>query len=340
MPATQNPTAAADAFRMRSNGLLLSQIASRLGVSENAARTLVHRHAADTGQAVPMVGRARPSRRSGTARPVRAARSAVAAARRPLVGTRTFGIEVECKGLSPAEAAQVLRNAGVAAGAEGYGHITRQTWKVTTDGSLSGTSAEVVSPPLPADAVGFAEVKVVMAALQAAGARTDRECGLHVHVALDGLDGAQVAQVVRGYAAAHALIDTMVAPSRRGLHANWCGSLVGAEAERVALSAIAGRLADVYGPGGRGQARYRSLNLGSFLSYGTVEFRQHQGTLSGRKAVAWAAFAIALVEAAAAGTQVSTASVDALLDGLADAGHLAADAAAYLSARSEAFTNA
>jgi hypothetical protein len=41
--------------------------------------------------------------------------------------------------------------------------------------------------------------------------------------------------------------------------------------------------------------RYRSLNLQSFGLYGTVEIRQHQGTLNATKALAWVAYGQAMI---------------------------------------------
>jgi hypothetical protein len=48
-------------------------------------------------------------------------------------------------------------------------------------------------------------------------------------------------------------------------------------------------------PGGT-PSRYRTVNVASFGRTGTIEFRQHQGSLNGTKAVAWIEMLLALVE--------------------------------------------
>ena len=49
------------------------------------------------------------------------------------------------------------------------------------------------------------------------------------------------------------------------------------------------------------QNRYLKLNLEAFGRYGTVEFRQHSGTLNGEKAEAWIGLLVALVNSAKRG---------------------------------------
>ena len=43
--------------------------------------------------------------------------------------------------------------------------------------------------------------------------------------------------------------------------------------------------------------RYKTVNLACFSRYGTIEFRQHQGTHNGEKIVSWIKFVVALLDA-------------------------------------------
>jgi hypothetical protein len=54
--------------------------------------------------------------------------------------------------------------------------------------------------------------------------------------------------------------------------------------------------------GNDGGSRFYTVNICSFQKYGTLEFRQHQGTLSGKKAVAWVKMLLALAETAQTST--------------------------------------
>jgi hypothetical protein len=46
------------------------------------------------------------------------------------------------------------------------------------------------------------------------------------------------------------------------------------------------------------QDRYRSLNLTAFAQYGTVEVRQHEGTLDSNKILAWVQYGQTVIESA------------------------------------------
>jgi len=78
----------------------------------------------------------------------------------------------------------------------------------------------------------------------------------------------------------------LVAPSR--LNNRFCKVRTVAEAHATAERIRSGQI-------GIGD-RYVSLNLESFDRHGTIEVRLHQGTLNGRKAVAWAEFIAGLVD--------------------------------------------
>lgn len=239
-------------------------------------------------------------------------------------GARQFGIEIEFSGLSAEGAAVALRSAGLNAVAEGYNHETRRHWKIVTD---STCGFEAVSPVLSGED-GYRQVGVAMKALREAGARVDTRCGMHVHHDMDGLSGAAIARFVEIYAARQSTIDNFVAPSRRRGN-RWCEPLRSTEVDAIVSTFTARRSAPYVD-------RYRTVNVQSFPRYGTVEVRQHQGSLNGSKAVAWIKFGQALIAAAAA--DVAVADVPATPAGLVEflnTSHSLDDAAAaYLAARS------
>lgn len=280
----------------------------------------LRRHMLDTGR--------------GHLLPRRAPRRTAAEARR---NGRRFGAEIECKGLRPEVAAQALRDAGLNAQAEHYNHAVNAHWKVTTDGSLSGTACEVVSPPM----TDTADLERAMKALRDAGGRIDRQCGLHIHHEVTDLSGAALAALIGMYERHQSEIDGLVSRSRRGrqsylgpFHRGECARFQ--EAFRQVRDGEAEariRHAASLGLGHRPESRYRNVNVHAFGIYGTIEFRQHQGTLNGRKATEWVRLGQAMIEAAKAATAVTAGN---LLTDLAGAGHLPEPTRAYWARRAAA----
>lgn len=290
-----------EALRLREVGYDLATIASRLGW--NASYT------------------------GATSRAIKTARLRRDAAA-GFVGRR-FGVELEIAGLTVERAAAALRSAGINVRAEGYNHHTRTYWKVLTDASVMG-GCEVVTPPLRGEA-GMTELRTAMAALRAAGATVNSSCGMHVHVDMDGLTGDQIARTVEAYTNRQDTIDRMVAPSRRATgNVMYCRRMSAGEVEAVTMNFRESRQAPRY------TDRYRTVNVSSFPKYGTVEFRQHQGTVSSRKAVAWIRMLLGLVEAVEAGTDTTLSIGAGMLGDLADASEMfRTQDAAFLGARME-----
>lgn len=329
-PAPRLPDRALDiAVRMRGEGLTNAAILHRLTAAgwETTGYDpgLLNHHVRGRMRAL------------GMPLPTRRRRAAAAG------GLRRFGVEIECKGLTADRAAAALSAAGFRARSESWNHATRTWWKVTTDGSLSGTACEVVSPPM----TDVAEVSRVMTVLREAGARVDVQCGLHVHHEATDLSNEALDRLLRMYEACRRTdLDALVARSRRvGSHEGdrWCARRSDRDIERVAEALRAAptpatshtdRVAQLqaalrYAVGGD---RYRALNLVPLQTYGTVEFRQHQGTLSGAKVEAWIALGRAMVDAAVADTTVRPGR---LVDDLQAAGHLPTETADYLTRRAQ-----
>lgn len=286
-----------EALRLREQGLSLRTIADQLGYGRGTGAV---------------------SRAISTAARRRDARSLRASG----VGRR-FGVEIEFVGLTPSSAAAAIRAAGFQAESESYNHSTRSYWKIVHDASCG---YEAVSPILTGEA-GITEMKAVMKALREAGARVNGNCGLHVHHDMADLTGDEIARFFLSYVDHQSTINGFVAPSRRN-RSQWCRSWSSEMANRVADGFRMNRQAN------GGHSRYMSINVASFPRYGTIEIRQHGGTLNGTKAAAWVRMGWALINVA----QSTSAGVlrDGAANFLADLGYfgnLPAADRAYLAGR-------
>ena len=301
-----------EALELRNRGWTFQRIADQLGyASTGAVQYAVRSARGETGN--------RAARRASS----RSTRTATTPTR-----TRKFGIEIEFNGITQPEAKRAIAATGLPVEIEGYGHHTRSYWKVTTD-CTSGL--EVVSPILQGQD-GYDQVRKVMDALQTAGARIHIGCGLHVHHDARDLSGEALANLVEMYARSQGALDRLVAPSRRG-ERTYLGPLTAREVETIAAGFRAPRFDANRRPAR--VTRYRNLNATmAFETHGTVEFRQHQGTLNADKAIAWIKLGQAMIRAAEAGASSSIPStVFEMLHTLSSDHGLEAEAAAFLCTR-------
>lgn len=214
----------------------------------------------------------------------------------------TFGVEIEC--FIPGGEAAATR-AIVAAGVSCIstsGHSTIQQWKVVPDGSLRNVGpggCEAVSPILRGEE-GLQQVRTVVAALRAAGAVVNTHTGLHVHIGARQATVAQLRNLCKLFLKYEGQFDALVPASRRSNR--YCQSNASVAAMRGGDAANLSRSLDGAGSvaalarvmnGGWEERqhytsfRYYKLNLQSYASHGTVEFRQHSGTLDPAKIDAW-----------------------------------------------------
>jgi biotin operon repressor len=210
------------------------------------------------------------------------------------LANRTFGVEIECL-LSRRVAHEALRNAGIDSAIEDYNHTVRRHWKVTTDASVRG--CEIVSPILRGEE-GIQEARKVAKALVTAGARINRDCGLHVHVGAADLTGRQLAHVVERYAQFEHQIDEFMPASRRGTRNHYCFSIAHMVEGTSTFRNLLNRTSEV----SHNQVvnaimdRHVKLNVQSYARQGTVEFRHHGGTVNASKIENWIRFCVNFVE--------------------------------------------
>jgi hypothetical protein len=148
-----------------------------------------------------------------------------------------------------------------------------------------------------------------------------------------------IARLVTLWQQEQRIIDSLVAPSRRSTaHHMYCGP-INDESVRSAAQAVT-----QYGdePLPRhcrlGYDRYQTLNLCAYAVHGTIEIRQHQGTLNATKALAWVALGQALFARAIRTPSVTPAvGIRHLLDELESNVGLDSTIASYLMDRYEGF---
>jgi hypothetical protein len=132
-----------------------------------------------------------------------------------------------------------------------------------------------------------------MRATSAAGGKVDKRCGTHVHLDTSDLDGPAIARFVQLYVQHQDSIDELMPRSRRGNY----------YARRVDTGELA-TIVDAFSmmrstPRGWSQdRRYRTINVMAFPKHGTIEVRQHQGTLNFGKLRAWVMLLMAMIEVA------------------------------------------
>lgn len=207
------------------------------------------------------------------------------------VFNRTFGIELEIIHNNKSELRDAIRNRGIACEIEGYNHTTRRNWKIVSDASVVG-GYELVSPVLKGEN-GLAEIKAVSDALIEVGATINKTCGFHAHFGTQ--DFKKNISVWRNlyinYATLESDIDSFMPQSRRNNQycrslkvSNWRAKMETAQTLEGLENAVTGR------------SRYFKLNSQSYWRHGTVEFRQHSGTVEFEKIKNWLLFCARFID--------------------------------------------
>lgn len=200
----------------------------------------------------------------------------------------TFGVEIECINVDRTLMHNAARNRKLVIAYEGYNHNDNATYyKFVTDGSICGSNAiECVSPVLTCKD-GFASLKACCEALNDVGASVNKSTGLHVHIATPKMTDLWYANVFKNYQKLEAVIDTFMAPSRRGDENCYCHTLEDHDFEEC--DSVRGVQCEL------GYDRYHKVNAEAYDRHKTIEFRQHQGTTNYEKINNWVRFCAKLV---------------------------------------------
>lgn len=207
----------------------------------------------------------------------------------------TFGVEIECL-CNRSNVERGLTDNGVAYNWVGsYYHTNgNSVFEFKRDGSLSSdryTAAgnhpiEMVSPVLSSEG-GLARLQTACGVLNATGAQVNKSCGLHVHISCADFTDEQFVNCFKNYQRLESLIDSWMAPSRRGNENTYCKSVARFNFDRCYTPT------DVQYE--MGNNRYYKLNAMSWGMHHTIEFRQHHGSTNYSKISHWVKFCAALV---------------------------------------------
>lgn len=209
---------------------------------------------------------------------------------------RNFGIEIEIANVNGRTLASALNAAGIPTEFAGYTHRITEGWKVVTDSSVPN-GCEVVSPILTSES-DLETVAKVCRIIRRNHGRVNRTCGIHVHIDMNNATAQHIANVYNRYRRFEAGFDAIQPESRRANNNTYCKSLR-SETELVAASTP-------YDTARARLSRYYKVNLQAFVKYGTIEFRQHAGSMNATKVCNWVKLLQAFVEASTPQTTAAT----------------------------------
>ena len=209
-----------------------------------------------------------------------------------------FGVEIEVTVRSESELVRKLEERGINVVDVNNTHdIVENGWKIVYDGSVEGyggyRGVEIVSPP----SSNIDELQIVCEVLQEVEAKVNSSCGLHVHHDINDLKRKQIMRVYNFYNKYEKAINLMFTKKR--IENRYCrpvsriiDKVNNCDTKHELLRDIAGK-----GRGGYyNNCRYYTVNLRSYLYYGTIEFRQHNGTINIDEIASWIAFTHKIVE--------------------------------------------
>lgn len=196
-----------------------------------------------------------------------------------------FGVEIEAYGVDRNTVINRLTQAGLTVDST----FRRQqqvpnSWKVVGDSSVTGDYPfEIVSPILKGQE-GLNQLKTACLALSGLNVKINKSCGLHVHFDASTIGGAQLQNLLINYIRYEPIIDSLMAPSRRANNNTYCKSLISHESNILTLEPTKANLTNAI------SNRYYKVNLQSLARHGSIEFRQHAGTVNYTKIENWILF--------------------------------------------------
>jgi hypothetical protein len=204
----------------------------------------------------------------------------------PTTFTRRFGVEFEACNVTKDKLKRALEQEGINVVIEGYNHSTRAHWKIVTDSSLSGNNTfELVSPILQG-MTGLEELKKVCNALNAANAKVNKTCGLHIHFDATGFALNEWKRIYINYARIEQTIDGFMPQSRRANNNTYCRGFTNIAnfEQKINAARNLNAIESIF------HSRYFKINPQSYARHNTIEFRQHSGTTEYQKVSEWIIF--------------------------------------------------
>lgn len=242
-----------------------------------------------------------------------------------MLKNQKFGVEIEMTGITRAKAAQIV---GEVLGSQpsspaGNCYYTRQikdqaarVWKVMRDSSITparndDTNAaideykvEFVTPPLNYEDIET--LQSIVRKLRENGAKANSSCGIHIHVDGANHNPTSLKKLINFMIARQDLIYDALEIGSRGSH--WCKklnanllkemkackNLTKEAAEKIWYSPANDEYRDGIDHQHYNTTRYHGVNLHSYFSKGTVEFRLFNSTLHAGKIKAYIQFCLAV----------------------------------------------
>ena len=242
-----------------------------------------------------------------------------------MLKNQKFGVEIEMTGITRAKAAQIV---GEVLGSQPSApsrncYYTRQikdhaarVWKVMRDSSISPVindnsnaamdeyKVEFVTPPL--DYEDIETLQSIVRKLRENGAKANSSCGVHIHVDGANHNPTSLKKLINFMIARQDLIYDALEIGCRGSH--WCKklnanllkemksckNLTKEAAEKIWYSPANDEYRNGINHEHYNPTRYHGVNLHSYFSKGTVEFRLFNSTLHAGKIKAYIQFCLAV----------------------------------------------
>lgn len=242
-----------------------------------------------------------------------------------MLKNQKFGVEVEMTGITREKAAKIVAEVlgSTPSSPNSYCYDTRtiadhaaRKWKIMRDSSISpkrndGTNdsldayrVEFVTPPLE-----YADIELlqtIIRKLREGGAKADSSCGIHIHVDGANHNPLSLRRLVNFMTARQDLIYESLEIGDRANR--WCHKLNSdllsemkkvknlspERAEQIWYSSANDGYCDGISHDHYNQTRYHGVNLHSYFSKGTVEFRLFNSTLHAGKIKAYIQFCLAV----------------------------------------------
>lgn len=217
--------------------------------------------------------------------------------------TRTYGVEIEFaitsanKQLTAESIVTDISSTGITCKYLGYTHQDMAIWKMVTDSSCG---YELVSPPMAGED-GFYQITKVCDVLHQyellGRVKVTQACGLHVHHDAGDFTTQAFRNLFINYMKYEHAFDSVMPGSRRGNVNQYCQSLNARafDSMQEAIDCIKGcktisNISDAFG-----NSRYYKLNVEAYTRHGTIEFRQHYGTINAEQIINWIVLTNALI---------------------------------------------
>lgn len=224
---------------------------------------------------------------------------------------RKFGIELEGYGLSRLEICEHLEQEKILTSIGDTYSKSKGKWTVGTDGTIQHSYPIEIISPILSGSNSFNQIEKVCKILNRIGLQTDSRCGFHIHWSVPDYTGRDTINLLRLYAKYEKVLDLFFDPSRRENKNQNCRSLIKQEGISWIYSLNkpfyyqAHQIAQEFEKTqtlehttSLPSARHHKVNLCSINKYGTVEFRQHQGTFDFEEIKNWIIFSQQLVNRA------------------------------------------